>query len=464
MKYGNLLKKNIIEKYKEYYIDYNNIKKNINIEKVEFIDILKYNILKVEDFYNKKCKDDLLEFCLFNVFSVFKITKKYNKKNKTNITNNIKNLLKNQNFYKNILNADIFYKKKENQKNVVCDLCFIDNNYMIDLECNHKLCWNCLTKCYLNNYNKCSFCRKDITKNPILLYLEKITNRKSNKLYKNIIKNNKKCIFIGIDGLRPDCLLYANTPNIDKLIQNGSINFETQVVTESFSGPSWCTIFSGKTQPQTEIYCNSVVEDPNYKWKTNDLFTDLNKKNITTYSVTNIWDGIKHIVQNSKFKIHNDTKNIINDDNKTVNDTYNYIKNDILDDHFIFMYLCGVDKTGHKYGFSLQCKEYINYIEYIDSILKDLIDLLIEKKYSIIVSTDHGGTTKKDLNDKQMGIFSTIESIKSQNICNGVHGMNIPQHNRIFQIYNGNIVKNNKKEICDKKYTSDIYHEIYNYF
>ena len=50
MKYGNLLKENIDEKYKEYYIDYNNIKKNINIEKVEFIDILKYNILKVEDF------------------------------------------------------------------------------------------------------------------------------------------------------------------------------------------------------------------------------------------------------------------------------------------------------------------------------------------------------------------------------------------------------------------------------
>ena len=43
MKYGNLLKENIDEKYKEYYIDYNNIKKNINIEKEEFIDILKYN-------------------------------------------------------------------------------------------------------------------------------------------------------------------------------------------------------------------------------------------------------------------------------------------------------------------------------------------------------------------------------------------------------------------------------------
>ena len=69
-----------------------------------------------------------------------------------------------------------------------------------------------------------------------------------------------------------------------------------------------------------------------------------------------------------------------------MNDTYNYIKNDILDDHFIFMYLCGVDKTGHKYGFSLQCKEYINYIEYIDSILKDLIDLLIEKNIQLFLA------------------------------------------------------------------------------
>ena len=38
-------------------------------------------------------------------------------------------------------------------------------------------------------------------------------------------------------------------------------------------------MFSWKINKQTAIYCNSIVEDPNYKWKSNDLFTDLNKKN-----------------------------------------------------------------------------------------------------------------------------------------------------------------------------------------
>ncbi|SVB68504.1 uncharacterized protein METZ01_LOCUS221358, partial [marine metagenome] len=53
---------------------------------------------------------------------------------------------------------------------------------------------------------------------------------------------NKKLLFIGIDGCRPDALTQAQTPNIDGLINNGiyindalcSINGQPTV-----SGPGW---------------------------------------------------------------------------------------------------------------------------------------------------------------------------------------------------------------------------------
>ena len=59
---------------------------------------------------------------------------------------------------------------------------------------------------------------------------------------------NKKLLFIGIDGCRPDALTQAQTPNIDELINGGvyindalcSINGQPTV-----SGPGWSTMITG---------------------------------------------------------------------------------------------------------------------------------------------------------------------------------------------------------------------------
>ena len=60
--------------------------------------------------------------------------------------------------------------------------------------------------------------------------------------------HNKKLLFIGIDGCRPDALTQAQTPNIDGLINGGiyindalcSINGQPTV-----SGPGWSTMITG---------------------------------------------------------------------------------------------------------------------------------------------------------------------------------------------------------------------------
>ena len=69
MKYGKILEYNIEENHKDYYIDYNYIKKYITINPLEFINLLSINIDKVETFYNKKKKiNKLLNYCLLNLF------------------------------------------------------------------------------------------------------------------------------------------------------------------------------------------------------------------------------------------------------------------------------------------------------------------------------------------------------------------------------------------------------------
>ena len=39
-------------------------------------------------------------------------------------------------------------------------------------------------------------------------------------------------LVIGIDGLRPDAMQKAKTPNIDALIQNGAVSFQCQILGE----------------------------------------------------------------------------------------------------------------------------------------------------------------------------------------------------------------------------------------
>lgn len=52
---------------------------------------------------------------------------------------------------------------------------------------------------------------------------------------------------IGLDGVRPDALMKANTPNIDKLIENGLSSMEawTQTTGLTDSGPGWASVLTG---------------------------------------------------------------------------------------------------------------------------------------------------------------------------------------------------------------------------
>ena len=48
-----------------------------------------------------------------------------------------------------------------------------------------------------------------------------------------------KVLIIGIDGCRPDALISASTPNIDKLWKNGAYSFHTKTDDISYSGSCW---------------------------------------------------------------------------------------------------------------------------------------------------------------------------------------------------------------------------------
>ena len=77
-----------------------------------------------------------------------------------------------------------------------------------------------------------------------------------------IIGQDRKVLFIGLDGCRSDALNVANTPNIDSLIENGLIieNALSSINGQAtYSGPGWSSMITGVWYDKHGVSDNSFV-------------------------------------------------------------------------------------------------------------------------------------------------------------------------------------------------------------
>ena len=102
----------------------------------------------------------------------------------------------------------------------------------------------------------------------------------------------------------------------------------------------------------------------------------------------------------------------------------------------------------------------------MDKKLKNIFDKAIENNWSILITTDHGGCKKTDLDPKRIDIFDTIFFVSGQvkKECVGIHGLDIPQHTRTFKIIYGDIIDNKKREILGYVKSKETYSDILQYF
>ena len=459
MKYGKILEEHIILEYKSFYIDYKYLKQNINESKSDFLELIEREINKVEDFFstNQKSISNINNFCLFNLFSILKILKKYKKKTNLDICQDVYDIYFKKSFYLHLVTCHNFTQVNIPVEIDKCSSCYDRNKYILDVETKDKTSST-------NSAPICNACSKSQSSNQIVISLEEVTKNTFNPFYLPLIKYPKRCLFIGIDGLRPDCLLFSKTPNIDKILKNGVYNFDTKIQTETFSAPSWGAILSGYQQNNTCIYSNEYVEKEDYKWKTTNIFDILHKKGVSTYSFTSSWSGMKHLVQNSEYHAHFSEKSrIIDNDKATIDETFALL-NKMKNYSFALLYLNSVDYSGHTHGFSIQSKEYIDTIETLDRYLENIIQLCMKQHISVVVTTDHGGSRKSDLDEANIQPFFTREPLQPQQLYQGVHGLNCLQHKRVFQIYYGNIVNFESKEDINIENNLNIYKKIVNYF
>jgi len=196
-----------------------------------------------------------------------------------------------------------------------------------------------------------------------------------------------KCILIGIDGMTQMGFKTANTPIMNKLIDNGILinNAINQVPTVSKT--NWLSMLSGVSVKRHHVKNNDNIPK-SYGCKT--VYHHIKKQypNSNTALIYE-WDGIYDIIKGENINYVKLCSNISHIEN-------NVSKCFKQNPDFIFIHYVGVDKCGHKFGYNTP--KYIQMISRIDKSIGKILGKLNRSKlindYSIIISTDHGGDGK----------------------------------------------------------------------
>lgn len=203
-------------------------------------------------------------------------------------------------------------------------------------------------------------------------------------------------VVFGVDGMSPDGVRNANTPNMHRLMQDGAYTLHARSILPTSSSPNWASMMSGAGPERTGVTSNS--------WERNDdgiapvvigdegIFPTIfsvvrHGKPNAEIGVIHDWDGLARLVEATKVNYisHQDGPYA------TVTEAAKYIQAKKPD--FLFLHLDNVDGAGHDKGHG--SPEYYAAVSLADSLLGVVIEAYkkagLYDKTVFIVSADHGG-------------------------------------------------------------------------
>ncbi|MBX7164953.1 MAG: alkaline phosphatase family protein [Pirellulales bacterium] len=213
----------------------------------------------------------------------------------------------------------------------------------------------------------------------------------------------RKVLFIGIDGCRFDALQAADAPNLDRLIAEGAVDPDCQILGERYqkndtiSGPGWSSILCGVWADKHGVHDNSF-NGRNYDAFPH-FFTRLKEVRPEAFTASvATWVPIQDfIVRDANIGLkftppENDY--VIADKDAAAAACKILTENDPT---VLFYYIGQVDETGHKKGFHPTVKEYTDAIHQADIHVGEVLAALharpkfAEEQWLILVTSDHGG-------------------------------------------------------------------------
>jgi predicted AlkP superfamily pyrophosphatase or phosphodiesterase len=210
----------------------------------------------------------------------------------------------------------------------------------------------------------------------------------------------KKVLVIGLDGVRPDVLAEANTPNIDALVAVGAFSNRVTTKAQTISGPGWSSMLTGVWPEKHRVVNNDF--SPNDYATYPDFLTRLEyvDRDLRTFAVVD-WpplggpDSGGPLISDTvdlKIMFDGEEAGYHIADSLSVAAAVRYLTNQDPDAGFV--YIGNPDVVAHEYGG--RSAEYYRSIETADIQVGKLVDAIrsrptfVDEDWLVLISTDHG--------------------------------------------------------------------------
>jgi len=231
---------------------------------------------------------------------------------------------------------------------------------------------------------------------------------------KGITALTPRVLLLCLDGLRPDQLDIARTPNLDQLIAKGTRFSKATNIWSEFepysgdSAPNWSALLTGFLPDKTLAYTNdtisqSVIGDNGHVYNEIPTIFGLLKSRgvVNETGVFSSWKGFSAetgmLLSNSTNVISSIMNSPLGSGEERDAQTLAHALSFVIQPQpsLSLVHFVSIDKAGHTYGFT--SSEALDAIESIDIRVGKLMQTIsnrsdrINEKWLTIVVSDHGG-------------------------------------------------------------------------
>ena len=207
-------------------------------------------------------------------------------------------------------------------------------------------------------------------------------------------------IVVGVDGLSPDGITYAQTPNLQRLREEGAWTYHARSVMPTSSSPNWASMIMGAGPEQHGVTSNDwqpdkfdiapVVKGPGGIYPT--IFSVLREqKPGCTLGVFHDWDGYGRLFERKMVDVIEDLDGPTNTTRRAIE----FIRS--RRPTFTFIQLDHVDHAGHESGHGTP--EYYASVAVADKLIGEVMSAIqeagIKSETLLLVTADHGGHGKR---------------------------------------------------------------------
>jgi hypothetical protein len=220
-------------------------------------------------------------------------------------------------------------------------------------------------------------------------------------LSSSLTARDKKVLTIAMDGLRPDALAVANTPNIDALLDgsffgtsgaSGIFSMNAQAEHLTFSGPGWGAYMTGlhvdRHGADTNGFEHVVPGTTDWFVPLEAFNPALDTRRVLTWNIASTsFPSGADVVENYEYSS--------NGDQLMTNRVAQMMQDPATD--AVMMFYSDTDVAGHSCGFSPTAPCYITAIQKVDQQLGQVFSAMharptfANEDWLVLITSDHGG-------------------------------------------------------------------------